>query len=276
MNEADLNQIGQFASLFQSEKIGLFLLGMATLVGFVKLLKFISQPIYQAFPSRRLLISQILTVVNFLAYIFGTSFLFFAVIQPPKELMLAAGGSLAVALGLSLKDLVASVVAGLILLFDRPFQVGDRVAFNGSYGEIISIGLRAVRMVTLEDNLVTIPNSRFITDVVASGNSGALDMMIVTTFHLSADADIEKARKLLFEIVATSRYTFLKKPIAIVINEDLLQGRPILTLKAKAYVIDVKYEKNFETDIYVRTNRAFQLANIERPRVQLEMLPQLG
>lgn len=45
--------------------------------------------------------------------------------------MLAAGGSIAVAVGLSLKDLAASVVAGLILLFDRPFQVGDRVTFWG-------------------------------------------------------------------------------------------------------------------------------------------------
>ncbi|MCB0364391.1 MAG: mechanosensitive ion channel [Bdellovibrionaceae bacterium] len=274
MNEVDLDQIGQFASLFQSEKVGMFLLGMAFLVGLVKLLKFISKPIYDAFPARRLLISQVLTVFNFLAYILGTSFLFFAVIQPPKELMLAAGGSVAVALGLSLKDLVASVVAGLILLFDRPFQVGDRVSFNGTYGEIKAIGLRAVRLVTLDDNLVTIPNSRFITDVVASGNAGELDMMIVTTFHLAADADIKKARDLLFEIVATSRFAFLKKPIAIVANENLQDGRPVVSLMAKAYVIDVQFEKAFETDIYLRANQAFREAGIERPRARLEMVHQ--
>ena len=122
--------------------------------------------------------------------------------------MLAAGGSIAVALGLSLKDLVASVVAGLILLFDRPFQVGDRVTFDGNYGEIQSIGLRAVRMVTLDDNLVTIPNNRFITDVVSSGNAGALDMMIVTKFYLEIDADISAARTKLHDIIATSNYVY--------------------------------------------------------------------
>ena len=95
-----------------------------------------------------------------------------------KEFMLAAGGSIAVALGFALKDIAASLVAGLLLLFDRPFRVGDRVSFADVYGEIVSIGLRTVRLQTLDDNLVTIPNSRFITDVVASGNSGELDMML--------------------------------------------------------------------------------------------------
>ncbi len=42
-----------------------------------------------------------------------------------------------------------------------------------------------MRLVTLDDNLVTIPNSKFLTDVVSSGNSGALDMMVVVSFHLS-------------------------------------------------------------------------------------------
>jgi len=52
---------------------------------------------------------------------------------------------------------VAVLVAGLLLLFDRPFRVGDRVSFNDVYGEIVSIGLRTVRLQTLDDNLVT-PN----------------------------------------------------------------------------------------------------------------------
>ena len=50
------------------------------------------------------------------------------------------------AFSFSSKDLVASLMSGIILLFDRPFQVGDRISFDGVYGEILEIGLRGVQI----------------------------------------------------------------------------------------------------------------------------------
>jgi len=271
MNDQELHKIADLAGLFQFEKVILLIIGFAVLATIVKLVKSITQPIYVRFPSKRLLISQLVTVFNFLAYIFGSVFLFYGVLKPPKELLFAAGGSIAVALGLSLKDLVASIVAGLILLFDRPFQVGDRVTFGSTYGEIKSIGLRAVRLLTLDDNLVTIPNSRFITDTVASANSGALDMMIVVHFKLSIEADLTLAKNLIYEVIATSRYAYLKKPIAIIASEALVANRPAIELTAKAYVLDVRFEKAFETDVTLRANEAFLESKILRPRFEVDV-----
>ena len=67
------------------------------------------------------------------------------------------GGALAFAVGFALRDLVASFIAGI--MFDRPFQVGDRVAYGGEYGDIITIGLRSVRMNTLDHNIIIIPTT---------------------------------------------------------------------------------------------------------------------
>jgi len=166
---------------------------------------------------------------------------------------------------LSLKDLVASLVAGFILLFDRPFQVGDRVAFGDTYGEIKSIGLRAVRLVTLDDNLVTIPNSRFMTDSVASGNSGALDMMITVDFYTSLDCDISKVKRLIYDTAVTSRFVYLKKKVSVVISEKFINDYLALEFKVKAYVIDVKYEKAFQTDIVTQVETAFKEESVIRP-----------
>ncbi|MCB0422509.1 MAG: mechanosensitive ion channel, partial [Bdellovibrionales bacterium] len=160
MDNNQLDQVAQFFELFDVQKILLFLVSLFFLVGIVRVISIFADKLEKTFPSRRLLISQLETILSFFLYIFGINILFFSIIRPPKELLLAAGGSIAVAVGLSLKDLVASIIAGLILLFDRPFQVGDRVSFEGNYGEIKSIGLRAVKLVTLADNLVTIPNSK--------------------------------------------------------------------------------------------------------------------
>lgn len=230
-----------------------------------------SKRLMEKVPTRRFLVLQISTLITFALYIFGTIALVVGVLQPPKEFLLAAGGSIAVALGFALKDIAASLVAGILLLFDRPFRVGDRVSFGDTYGEIVSIGLRTVRLVTLDDNLVTIPNSRFITDVVASGNAGELDMMVVTDFHISPDEDIEAARKLIEEVVVTSRYAYLKKPVTFAIMEVPFAETLAIRLRTNAYVLDVRYEKAFQSDIVMRVTKLFQEHHIARPyRIHLK------
>ena len=265
MNETHIESISAFAEILSFTKLSLLILGVIVLGFAVKVIANAGERLHQRVPSRRLLIAQIVTVTSFAIYIIGGGYLFYGVVQPPKALLLAVSGTLAVALGLSLKDLIASVVAGVILLFDRPFQVGDRVSFEGVYGEITTIGLRAVRLITLDDSVVTIPNSKFITDVVSSGNFGALDMMVEINFHLDLSADIERAKKILYETAVTSKYVFLKKPVSIVLSEVDFAQRPALQIRLKCYVIDVRFEKALQSDIILRGNEALKEARISRP-----------
>jgi len=265
MNEQDISQLTDAVKLFEVWRIALLLAGIGFLVLIASILNRFATRASDDFPSHRLLFLQIVTTVNFCIYIFGGAFLIYVSLSPAKELLLALGGGAAVAIGLSLKDLVASLVAGLTLLFDRPFLVGDRVQFGDVYGEIKSIGLRSVKLVTLDDSLVTIPNARFISDVVSSGNAGALDMMIVIPFHIALDADIEIARRLIYEIVVTSRYVYLAKPVKIVASETTVPYGLALKLTVKAYVMDVQYEKDFQTDVVTRVCDAFIKSQIKRP-----------
>jgi small-conductance mechanosensitive channel len=265
MNEAVQTQIAEVLKLLEVERVILMIGGIVLLVLATRAIRKISEGLYRRTQARRLFISQAVAAASFFIYIFGIAFLIYAVISPPREVVLAILGSAAVAIALSLKDLVASVVAGLILLFDRPFQVGDRVQFDSVYGEIRSIGLRAVRLVTLEDSVVTIPNSRFLTDAVSSGNAGALDMMVAMPFHVAIDADIHLARDLLYETVVTSRYVYLKKPATVTVSEVVVAGRLAIQLKARAYVLDVRFELPFLTDVYLRATEAFEKHGIKRP-----------
>jgi len=258
------------AGIFNFYAIFLLFSGGVALWALAKTLNNVSNRLMEKIPARRFFILQISTILSFALYIFGTVGLLIGVLQPPKELIFAAAGSVAVALGFALKDIAASLVAGILLLFDRPFRVGDRVSFGDTYGEIVSIGLRTVRLVTLDDNLVTIPNSRFITDVVSSGNAGELDMMVVTDFHLALDADIPWARKLLEEVVVTSRYAYLKKPVSFVVEELEVAHMLAIRLRVKAYVLDVRYEKAFQSDIVLRGTQLLNEHKIARPKVSSE------
>ena len=266
MNEGNIvNDLAVVVELFNIYAILLLFIGGFVLWALNWGIHKAGQKVTEKLPTRRFLILQITTLIGFVLYTVGAIALVVGVLQPPKEFMLAAGGSVAVALGFALKDIAASLVAGLLLLFDRPFRVGDRVSFDSVYGEIVSIGLRTVRLQTLDDNLVTIPNSRFITDVVASGNAGELDMMVVTDFHVGLDADLEEARAIIEEVIFTSRFAYLKKPVSFAIEEIEIGYKLAIRLRAKAYVLDVHYEKAFQSDIVVRVSKRFSEAGVIRP-----------
>lgn len=250
---------------FKLDKVFLFLFLSLCIYLLVRIVVSWSENLQQRFNGRRLVILQITTIFSFVVYLFGFLGLFYYVFKPSRELLVGIGGSAAVAFGFALKDLVGSMIAGFILLFDRPFQVGDRVTFAGEYGEIKSIGLRSVRLQTLDDNLVTIPNSKFLTDVVASGNSGALDMMVVIPFHLPLDQDLDQVKSLLYEVVITSRFVYLEKPVSIVFEEVPLSNDFVIRVNVKAYVLDVKYEKAFQSDIVTRGNRILRENEVKRP-----------
>ncbi len=263
--EIDSTSASILLDFFKLDKVLLFTLAILFIVLVVRLVNSWSSNLQAKFAGKRLLILQITTIFSFVAYLFGFLGFFYFIFRPTKEVMVAVGGSAAVAFGFALKDLVGSIIAGFILLFDRPFQVGDRVSFGDVYGEIKSIGLRSVRLVTLDDNLVTIPNSKFLTDVVSSGNSGALDMMVMAHFHIGLGEDIDKVRSILQEVVITSRFVYLEKPVAIVLDEVVLHNHVVLKISVKAYVLDVKFEKSFVSDIIARGEKSLLLHKIKRP-----------
>ncbi len=212
----------------------------------------------------RLVIKQGVTLLGFAAYgvmgIVAVSALF----ELSAQAIFAVSGTLAVAGGFLLKDVAEATVAGISILITRPFQVGDRISFGGFYGEVKDIGLRTVRLVTLDDNLVSIPSSKFLSDPVASANAGELDCMVVVPFYISPQTDHERARQIVHDAVLSSRFLYLGKPIVVLVSMSLAaELGAVVELTAKAYVYDARYEKSFASDITDRVLRSFRESGIE-------------
>ena len=139
-------------------------------------------------------------------------------------------GASVFAIGFAAQDLFKNFLGGLTILFDRPFQVGDKVEISPYYGEIVSIGLRSTKLVTNDDNLVTVPNSKLLDTSVSNGNAGALDFQVVTDVFLPAHTDVYRAESIAWQAAATSPYTFLDKPIAVRVG-DTLDQRPVTRVR---------------------------------------------
>ena len=79
------------------------------------------------------------------------------------------------------------------------------------------------------------------------------------------DADVEMATGIVKEMVATSRFAFLKKPMTVLVSENVVAERLAVRVRAKAYVLDCRFEKAFESDVVTRVLKAFQQNEIKRP-----------
>lgn len=261
---------GQEANLLEVVRIGGLATALLILVGTYVAVRFATTALKglgNRLVDKRLVINQFATLLRFAIWFVGLASALAVSVNLTRDVLLAIGGTAAVTIGFALKDLAASVLAGIIIIVDRPFQVGDRVTFAGAYGEISSIGLRSVRLVTLDDSVVTIPNNKFLTDVVSSGNWGALDMLIQMDFFVGVDQDVALAERLVGDALTSCRYAYTKKPWVVLVNQVLENNVLSVRLRAKAYVLDVKYEKAFETEVTKRVMAAFRDHGILPPAV---------
>ncbi len=219
------------------------------------------------FTNRRLLVQKLESFTSFVLYIATTLVVVGLSVRLDPTALTVIGSALAFAIGFAMRDLVAAFIAGITIIFDRPFQVGDRVQYAGEYGDIVKVGLRSVRMNTLDHNLVTIPNNKILTDVTSCGNYGALEMQVGMDFFVGADQDLALAKEIIHEACITSRYCYLAMPVPILLKQVLKDDFVAYQLKARPYVLDVKYEKPFETDVHTRVQAAFMKHGILPPAV---------
>jgi small-conductance mechanosensitive channel len=264
---AQINSVTTFAKTIRWEGVAASVLAIATAFVVLRATDRIIENLGGVFVERRLLFQKLATFFRFTVYLVTIVSIVMLSFQISREILALIGGTAAVAIGFAMKDLAASIVSGVMIMFDRPFQLGDRVSFAGEYGDVVTVGLRSVKLRTLDDSIVTIPNNRFMTDVISCGNYGVLDMQIMVDFHIGVDQDVVRAREIVREAAVISAFVHLPKPVAVNVSQVVIDGLVAMQLRLKAYVLDTQYEKTFVTDVTLRVHEAFTAEGIQPPAI---------
>jgi len=213
--------------------------------------------------ARRLLFKKLVPVTRILLWVFAAYIIVRVIFQVDAQGLLAAAAAVGVAVGFAAQDLLKNLFGGIILVFDQPFQVGDKISVGGTYGEVVSIGLRSTRMVTPDDSLVSVPNAQVVDGQVANANAGELNCQVVTDLYLPGWVDEARAKRIAFEAAASSKYVYLNKPIVVLVKDEFKET--FLThLKVKAYVLDPRFEFAFQSDVTERARAGFRDAGLLR------------
>lgn len=178
--------------------------------------------------------------------------------------LLAAAAAIGVAIGFAAQDILKNIFGGLVIIFDQPFQVGDKVSVGGTYGEVMSIGLRSTRITTPDDNQVSVPNSQIVDGQVSNANAGALHCQVVTDLYLPGWVDEARAKAIAYEAAVSSKYVYLNKPIVVLVKDEFKETF-LTRIRVKAYVLDSRYEFLLQSEITERARLEFRRQGLVAP-----------
>jgi small-conductance mechanosensitive channel len=169
---------------------------------------------------------------------------------------LVIAGAASVAIGFAFKDYVSSLIAGIVAIFERPYGPGDWVEIEGDYGEVVSLGMRAIRLRTAADDIITVPHDTIWSNNIANANLGSQTLMCVADFYLDPDHDAAEVRKRLADVALTSAYLDYRRPVIVVLKETEFATKYGL----KAYPFDMRDQFKFVSDLTERGKTAVRAA----------------
>lgn len=214
-----------------------------------KYLSIILDNLSEKLTNYRLFIKRLVPVSRILIWSFSIYIIITVIIGPPLETIITILASVGIAVGFASQDILRNIFGGIMIILDRPFQVGDKIQVGEHYGEVITIGLRSSRVVTPDDSVVSIPNAELMNKAVSNSNSSALDCQVVSEIFLPANVDVMKVKKIAFRAVYSSSYTYLNKPVDVIVLNEQNNRIFIIKLRVKAYVVDIRYEFLFKSDV---------------------------
>ncbi len=115
-------------------------------------------------------------------------------------------GALGVGIGLGLQNIVSNFISGIILIFDRPLQVGDAIEIGDKAGKVREIGLRSSTLLTNDGAEVIIPNGDILSTPITNWTLTNNQQRLALSLSVSGSNDIEKVNRLITETIAASGF----------------------------------------------------------------------
>ena len=181
---------------------------------------------------------------------------------------IAGAGVAGIAIGFAAKDTLSNLIAGVLLIIDRPFEVGDRIevwsAPSGSatWGDVIDIGLRATKIKTTDNIIIIIPNNEIMKRDIVNYTIISTKIRVRINIGVAYDADIDKAKDLIVQVAESANW-ISKEPAPVVVVKNF--GESSVDLQLRVWIKNARNRMNTISYITDRVKEAFDKNGIEIP-----------
>jgi small-conductance mechanosensitive channel len=178
-------------------------------------------------------------------------------------------GALGVGIGFGLQNITNNFVSGIIILFERPIKVGDRIEVGDISGDVISISMRSTMIVTNDNISIIVPNSDFISSKVINWSHTDRNIRFNIPVSVSYKEDPENVKKLLLEVV-TENKGILQEPKPDVLFKSF--GDSSLNFNLRVWTREyINRPGVLKSQIYYAVFEKFKKNKIEIPYPQRDL-----
>jgi small-conductance mechanosensitive channel len=178
-------------------------------------------------------------------------------------------GAIGVGIGFGLQNVVSNFISGVIILAERPIEVGHRIEVAGVEGQVMEIKLRSTVVLTNDNISVIVPNSNLISDPVVNWSYGDPKVRINLPIGIAYGSDVEGFRRAMIEVaVAHPKVLAAPPPEVFFIGF----GDSSLDFELGVWTADmVRSPKKFRSELYYAIERTLRENKIEIPFPQRDL-----
>jgi len=115
-------------------------------------------------------------------------------------------GVLGIGLGFGMQSVVANFVAGVVIIFERPLTVGDRILVDGLEADVVSIRLRSTIVVTPTNETIVLPNSLLVDSKMHNYSHNDRSILVTNTVSVAYETDLDQVKEVLLRVGSTSPF----------------------------------------------------------------------
>ena len=188
--------------------------------------------------GRLVMIRLILIIAGFLIAIAASGL--------PIDRITIVLGALGVGIGLGLQNIVNNLVSGIILIFERPFQIGDYIELNGKKGVVRDIGIRSSRMVTEQGTEIIMPNGDLLSGEVINWTIQNSDVRLEIPMTIEAGHSYEEISKIIIEALKDNSDLSSSQPPHVLLNTSTAANMSFTVL---VYVENISQIQTIKSEI---------------------------
>ena len=180
----------------------------------------------------------------------------------------AGAGVAGIAIGFAAKDTLSNLIAGVLLIIDRPFEVGDRIEVwtapknAATWGDVIHIGLRATKIRTTDNIVIIIPNNEIMKRDIINYTTVTKEIRVRVPIGVAYDADIKKAKELIIKTALELDWVMQEPAPKVVVRSF---GDSAVDLQARIWISRPRRRMDTISHVTDRVKEVFQEEGIEIP-----------
>jgi len=180
----------------------------------------------------------------------------------------AGAGVMGIAIGFAAKDTLSNLIAGVLLIIDRPFEIGDRIEVwsapmgSATWGDVIDIGLRATKIKTTDNIVIIIPNNEIMKRDIVNYTIITSKIRVRINIGVAYDADMLKAKQAVLGVAESTPWIESDPPPKVVVTAF---GESSVDLQLRAWIGDARKRMDTISHITDKVKEAFDREGIEIP-----------